>query len=343
MIEGTIKRLTDRTGIIETGDEVDIGFHRSAVGEVSFNDLQEGLRVAFTIGRGPEGPRAENIYVLRDSELLERFKPTVRDSDVFVVTTGKCGQTWLQALLFHLKSRGRAPDFHGRGIHGVSPWLEIPASFASGQLFSSREERLAQLEGLDDPRVFKMHVLWDEIPRPPGSKAQIITITRDPRDVPYSMFAQIHALAIKGDKRPPDDFDEYFERWMELGRYFKFVASFWPHYEDADLLWLRYEDMHRDLRGQTERILEFLGWDLSTDDIERALPLVDFQRMRSTEKAEIFREIPGVWRQNGRFFREGGVGKNRARLNQEQERRIVERLRAEVPGACAEFLLSLDA
>lgn len=278
-----------------------------------------------------------------DGELLERFEPTVRDSDVFIVTSAKCGQTWLQALLFHLGSRGRAPDFYGRGLEGVSPWLEIPASFASGRLFSSREQRLAQFEALGDPRVFKMHVLWDEIPRPPGSKARVITITRDPRDVPYSMFAHLHALALEGGNRPPEDFDEYFERWMDFGFYFSFVASFWPHEEDADVLWLRYEDMQRDLRGQTERIVAFLGWDLSAEDIDRALPLVDFHRMRSTEKTELFRDLAGVWKQDGHFFREGGVGKNRARLSEEQERRIVERLRAEVPAACADFVLSLDA
>src|SRR6188474_1070876 len=100
-----------------------------------------------------------------DGELLERFEPTTRDTDVFISTSAKCGQTWLQSLVVHLKTRGRQPDFGGRGLGGVSPWLEIPKEFA-GQYVGDRDERLAMLAGLDDPRIFKLHVVWDEIPRP---------------------------------------------------------------------------------------------------------------------------------------------------------------------------------
>lgn len=274
-----------------------------------------------------------------DGELLARFEPTVRDSDVFISTSAKCGQTWLQTLAFHLKTRGRVPDFGGAGLGGVSPWLELPADVGTGVTWSSRDERMAQLEAVPDPRVFKMHVVWDEIPRPPGSRAKVITISRDPRDVPYSMYSHLHAMKHDDGQAPPADFDAYFERWMEFGFYFKFAASFWPHRGDPDVLWLRYEDMQRDLRGQTERLVNFLGWDVTADDIERVLPLVDFQRMRSVEKTEIFKSTTR-WKEDGFFFREGGVGKNRARLSADQERRILERMRAELPGAC-DFLLGL--
>jgi CspA family cold shock protein len=36
-------------------------FHSSNVEGVGFEDLQEGQRVSFTEGRGPKGPRAENV------------------------------------------------------------------------------------------------------------------------------------------------------------------------------------------------------------------------------------------------------------------------------------------
>ena len=50
-----------------------------------------------------------------------------------------------------------------------------------------------------------------------------------------------------------------------------------------------------------------------------------------------------AWRESARFFREGGVGKNRARLSAEQEARIVERARREFEPACFDFLMSLGA
>jgi CspA family cold shock protein len=62
MAEGTIKRLTDKGfGFIDTGSGNDVFFHMSALDGVRFEDLTEGQRVTFTEGRGPKGPRAENV------------------------------------------------------------------------------------------------------------------------------------------------------------------------------------------------------------------------------------------------------------------------------------------
>jgi CspA family cold shock protein len=65
MAEGTIKRMTDRGfGFIDDGTEKDMFFHSSSVKEGRFEELQEGQRVSFDIGRGPKGPRAENVQVI---------------------------------------------------------------------------------------------------------------------------------------------------------------------------------------------------------------------------------------------------------------------------------------
>jgi len=65
MAEGTIKRLTDKGfGFISTGGDKDIFFHSSACEGVSFEELREGQQVSFTEGRGPKGPRAENVKLV---------------------------------------------------------------------------------------------------------------------------------------------------------------------------------------------------------------------------------------------------------------------------------------
>jgi len=63
MAEGTIKRLiTDKGfGFISTGGDKDMFFHSSSVEGVRFEELHEGQQVSFTEGRGPKGPRAENV------------------------------------------------------------------------------------------------------------------------------------------------------------------------------------------------------------------------------------------------------------------------------------------
>lgn len=65
MAEGTIKRLTDKGfGFIDTGSGQDMFFHMSNLEGVQYDELQEGQKVSFTEGRGPKGPRAENVRVL---------------------------------------------------------------------------------------------------------------------------------------------------------------------------------------------------------------------------------------------------------------------------------------
>ncbi|MCO6456524.1 MAG: cold-shock protein [Pirellulaceae bacterium] len=65
MAEGRIKRITDKGfGFIETGTDKDMFFHSSAVTNGRFDELREGQRVSYDVGRGPKGPRAENVQVI---------------------------------------------------------------------------------------------------------------------------------------------------------------------------------------------------------------------------------------------------------------------------------------
>ncbi|MCH2115567.1 MAG: cold shock domain-containing protein [Pirellulales bacterium] len=65
MAEGTIKRLTDKGfGFIDTGTSNDIFFHSSDLEGVSYDELQEGVRVSYNEGQGPKGPRAENVQLV---------------------------------------------------------------------------------------------------------------------------------------------------------------------------------------------------------------------------------------------------------------------------------------
>jgi CspA family cold shock protein len=62
MAEGTIKRLTDKGfGFIAVESGKDLFFHTSALEGVTFDELSEGQRVSYTLGKSDKGPRAESI------------------------------------------------------------------------------------------------------------------------------------------------------------------------------------------------------------------------------------------------------------------------------------------
>jgi CspA family cold shock protein len=62
MAQGTIKKLmTDKGfGFIE-GERGDLFFHHSALVGASIETLSVGQQVTYTEGRGPKGPRAEEV------------------------------------------------------------------------------------------------------------------------------------------------------------------------------------------------------------------------------------------------------------------------------------------
>ena len=66
MAVGTVKwfNADKGFGFISTGKEKDLFFHSSSVQGVSFSELREGQKVSFTEGRGPKGPRAENVTLV---------------------------------------------------------------------------------------------------------------------------------------------------------------------------------------------------------------------------------------------------------------------------------------
>ncbi len=62
MPEGTIKKvIADKGfGFVE-GERGDVFFHHSALVGISIEQLREGQPVEYELGRGPKGPRAENV------------------------------------------------------------------------------------------------------------------------------------------------------------------------------------------------------------------------------------------------------------------------------------------
>ena len=64
-ISGTVKWFDESKGFgfIE-GERGELFFHHSSVEGTSFETLSEGQTVEYSEGRGPKGPRAENVRVV---------------------------------------------------------------------------------------------------------------------------------------------------------------------------------------------------------------------------------------------------------------------------------------
>lgn len=275
-------------------------------------------------------PRWGEPSPFHDPYALANFQP--RETDVLITTAPKAGTTWMQQILYQLKSGG---DTSFNSIYEVVPWLEWPRQDKSWQ------DRLAEFETIREPRVFKTHCTYEQTPG--VEQAKIILTSRDPRDCCISFYHHMQDLtdevrdSYNMGEMPP--FDKYFEDWMGFGAWFRNVKSWWPHINDDNVLWLRYEDMKQNLENGVDKIVEFLGWSISAEHKRLALKHSSFDWMKAN--SEKFTRHMGHDKplfKPGGFIRKGQVGDHKNKLSADQEERILVRAKEELEPECLRFL-----
>ena len=275
-------------------------------------------------------PRWGTPSPLHDPYALANFKP--RASDILITTAPKAGTTWMQQILHQLRSGG---DDSFTSIYDVVPWLEYPRRDKTWQ------EVLKEYDELPDPRIFKTHCTWSQTPG--NDRVRIILTSRDPRDCCVSFYHHImdmteEAREEKGIGRP-DSFDDFFEIWMDFAAWFRNVQSWWPHYDDDNVLWLRYEDLKTDFEQGMDQVLEFLGWSITAEQRQRVLELCSFEWMKAN--SDRFTRHSGedthAFKKGG-FIRKGRIGDHKNLLTPEHIERIMGKARQMLEPDCLAYL-----
>ena len=188
--------------------------------------------------------------------LTPRLTPQLlrpRVGDVLVVTSPKCGTTWVQQIVHQLRSRG-SMDFEEISI--PVPWIEMAHDLG---------QDLDAEQGFT-PRAFKTHCWYDHCPKAKGAK--YIVVVRDPHDVALSFFSFFQGWFFEAGEVSLDEFIRGF--WLARGvpaspmqnaSYFHHLVSWWQHRTNPDVLFLFYEDLKADLPAHVAKIAAFLELD----------------------------------------------------------------------------------
>ena len=134
-------------------------------------------------------------------------------------------------------------------------------------------------------------------------------------------------------------FDDVFETWLEYAAWYRNIQSWWPHINDNNVLWLRFEDMKASLENTVDKIIDFLGWHVMSDQRSRVLEYASFDWMKAhTDKfnRQVKSGKPSF--KPGGFIRKGEVGDHKTKLSAEQEQRILEKAGQMLEPDCVRFL-----
>ena len=263
------------------------------------------------IGAIPQIPSIPEVRInglkvpgIFDAEWIKSMNDAVgpRPDDVWVVTYPKCGTTWTQQIVRLIINKGKDD---GLKIDEAVPWPEGFANIpAIGYTYCVDIDKLAS------PRAFKSHFPYEMMPcgLPSTTPGKYIYVVRNPRDVAVSYFHHDRAVPIY----PLYEWGDYFEKFLkgdvDFGDYFDHVLGWWAHKDDDNVLFLKYEDMKKDLPSAVATIAKFIGQDISKELVDEIAHRTTFSNMKKDSSAN-YEWVKKVRRPNASdFMRKGVVG-----------------------------------
>ncbi|KAJ4979454.1 hypothetical protein NE237_010234 [Protea cynaroides] len=233
------------------------------------------------------------------------------DSDVILVTTPKSGTTWLKALAFAILYRHKY-TFSQNPLLTDNPHDLVP--FFEFKLYANNQ--LPNLSDLPSPRLFATHIPYSWLPESiNNSKCKIVYLCRNPRDtlVSYWHFTNKARPEALGPLSLENGLDLFCKGITGFGPFWDHALGYWNKNLERPqkVLFLKYEDLKKDIKYQLKRLAEFMGCPFTMEEekngvIDEISRLCSFQRLSSLEVNKSGKSID--YFENRTLFRKGEVG-----------------------------------
>ncbi|KAL9974597.1 hypothetical protein ACROYT_G011650 [Oculina patagonica] len=268
-------------------------------------------------------------YLSSDPQLLCDFISNfqTRPDDVFVVTYPKSGTTWVQEIIWQIFNEGQVKSSH---IMERVPFLET--SFNIGVLPHP------DINTLPSPRIIKTHLPYHTTPKSAteDTKCKYIYLARNPKDVAVSFFKFVTSLKNFGHgfNGPWEFYAKLFiEGNVGWNLWNDHVLDGWKHKDDLNVLFLKYEDLQKDLLSHVRMIANFLNKPLSDDLISRIAEQCTFSGMKKNSTSYVMKNEEG----ETSLLRKGVVGDWKNYFTPELNERFEKEVLAKLKGSGLEF------
>ena len=235
---------------------------------------------------------------------LREFK--LYPDDLFVVTYPKSGTTWLQQIVKLIRNGGIED---GRRCNRVVPWLEADGRQVGSSSGWNSSEDDSSSSGL---RSFSSHTPYHLMAGGPphSSPAKYIYVARNPKDVAVSFY--YHAIAFKAFEFSGDwnDFYKLFVSGrVDSGLWFDHVLQWWKHRSESNVLFIKYEDMKKELCALVKQVADFMGYCLTHEVVQSIADQCSFLGMKENNSSN-FSWVPDEARSSSAtpHLRKGTVG-----------------------------------
>ena len=253
------------------------------------------------------------------------------EHDVVACSYFKSGTNWLLQMTVQIAGRGRADFEH---IHDVAPWPDGPVSSMSFSV--PVEDETAWRTSPTGLRVIKTHAAAADVPY--TNAARYIAVVRDPKSVCVSAYYFVKALALGPLMPTIDNWAAFFMRpGFPLGDWAVHVAGFWAMRGRANVLFLTYEEMVKDLRLTVRRLAEFMGVDLTPDELDAVVKVSSVTHMKTISAKFDFMKMTPWAKPEGAMVRRGQRGASDELLSPAMQARLDDHFRTELKRLGCDF------
>ena len=209
------------------------------------------------------------VKILRIKKILDPSYPYVgkfffvKNSDLFIVSYPKSGNTWVRLIVGEI-------FFKNVNYNNLDKLL--PESY------SYKES--SYIETKDKFRIFKSHDYFDH------RFKKVIYVVRDPREVIVSSyFFQIKIGTIKKNYSKRLFFKEFLKGKFDsnFGSWEQNVGS-WFGSKKNNIIFVKYEDLISNTKSEINKIAKFLGKSLTKKKLNKIIKKTTFNNLKKEEK-----------------------------------------------------------
>lgn len=260
---------------------------------------------------------------------------------IWLVSYPKSGNTWVRLFLEALQNDGAIESLKISSTQGIASSRAIIEDYLGVETSDLPDVEIQKLR----PQVFK---LWAKdiqneaivkvhdatfhqgiftFPQEITKKA--IFIVRNPFDMvasyanhmSYSIDRSVYALCNGNNSLAKNTKGLNNQVCQFMGSWSDFYNS-WKNVYKNDLFIVKFEDMKLNPLKAFSEIVKEIGWDYSTEQIQKAIEAVEFDKIKNLENKSGFKEKPTNVKN---FFRKGEVGNWRNEINKEHADLLINR------------------
>uniref|UniRef100_A0A0K8UXW4 Sulfotransferase 1 family member D1 n=2 Tax=Bactrocera latifrons TaxID=174628 RepID=A0A0K8UXW4_BACLA len=262
----------------------------------------------------------------RYCSLADTFQPVldrvhnfeVREDDVWIVTSTKCGTTWTQEMTWLILNNFDFEKAKTDDLTIRSPFLEF-----NGVVPNVPHDTIEALNKLPSPRLIKSHLPAWLLPKQVWTKKpKIIYVFRNPKDAAISYFH--HWRGMVGYKGTKEDFmHSYIDGHVNFNPFWPHVLDFWQLRDEPQIFFTSYERMKRDLGGVIKDVCKFLEREVEQEQLTQLVDHLSFDKMKDNPACNHVKEFESMKAAAGReveefsrFVRRGIVGSHKDEMPQ---------------------------